>query len=506
MTGLWEVVNTASVVAVVAATLAWVARRKRQHGLFSRLGYPGPPPDLIWGSWKQLQRDRITVMGEWIWKYGKIFGFYLAEKPYMVITDVDVIREIFIKDSRAFLDRPSYALDVEPMRSSLFFLTGMEWRSVRSVMNLGFTVPKVKLYSSLVTSCADVFVELLAEVCRKPKAVEMYQLTQGLALDIITKAALALEIDCQRSTKDPMLKWMRKVFEQADKTALEGSFAFPALRHILLLLYPFTSFARCMKKMMDDVNKVTELRRTGKRPRSDDMIQMLLDAQTAAKNGSCVSGQKLKALNQRHVSSNAVVLLIAGFDTTAAALAFLFHLMARHPEEQENILHELEERFPGVNELSFEQLHELERLDMVVKEAFRLYPPVPHMVARKCTRDTTVLGHFIPAGVNIIAPAFYVHRDAELWREPEEFIPERFSEEASMKRHPAAYFPFGLGQRACLGKRLALLSIKTTLVKTLRNYKLEICEQSQDPLILEVPSLVANPKGGVHLSLRPRNI
>ncbi|KAH7965930.1 hypothetical protein HPB49_012203 [Dermacentor silvarum] len=92
----WELVNTALVALVVVVATSWVISRRRQHSLFSGLGYPGPPPDLVWGSWKQLQKDRIPVMGEWICKYGKIFGFYLAEKPYMVITDVDVIKEIYI--------------------------------------------------------------------------------------------------------------------------------------------------------------------------------------------------------------------------------------------------------------------------------------------------------------------------------------------------------------------------------------------------------------------------
>ncbi|XP_054931951.2 cytochrome P450 3A6-like [Dermacentor andersoni] len=500
----WELLSTALVAMVVMVATSWVISRRRQHSLFSGLGYPGPPPELVWGSWKQLQKDRIPVMGEWIRKYGKIFGFYLAEKPYMVITDVDVIKEIFIKDSRIFQDRPLYALDVEPMTSSVFFVTGSEWRKVRSIMNQGFTATKVKLYSGIVNKCADVFVDLLGELCSKSKVAEMYGLAQSLALDIITKAALAWEIDCQRESKDPFLTWMRKVFEQADKTALESSFAFPALRPLFLLFYPLSSFARCMKKMMDDVDKITEERRTGKRPRSEDMIQMILDAQENA-NCNHAAGQKVKTLEDRHVSSNAVVLLIAGFDTTASALSFLMHLVAKHPEEQKKILDELEERFPGVQELSFEQLHELERLDMVVKEALRLYPPVPLMVARRCIQNTTVLGHFIPAGVNIIAPAWYVHRDPELWREPEKFMPDRFSEEESKKRHGAAYFPFGLGQRTCLGKRVGLMTMKTALIKTLRDYKLEICEKSQDPLLMTVPSLVGNPMGGVHLKLTGRH-
>ncbi|KAH6938099.1 hypothetical protein HPB50_006776 [Hyalomma asiaticum] len=505
MDGISELVSTAFIALIVTVATSWVIWRKRQHSLFSQLGYPGPPPDLVWGSWKQLQKDRIPVMGEWIRKYGKIFGFYLAEKPYMVITDVDMIKEIFIKDSRIFQDRPLYALDVEPMTSSVFFVAGAEWRKVRSIMNQGFTATKVKQYSSIVNQCASVFVDILGELCTKSKLAEMYGLTQSLALDIITKAALAWEIDCQRDSKDPFLTWMRKVFEHADKTALESSFAFPALRPILLLFYPLTSFARCMKKMMDDVDKVTEQRRAGQRPRREDMIQMILDAQENARNGSYATGQKVKTLEDRHVRSNAVVLLIAGFDTTASALAFLLHLVAKHPDEQTKILDELEQRFPGVRDLSFEQLHELERLDMVVNEALRLFPPVPLMVARRCIQNTTVLGHFIPEGVNIIAPAWYVHRDPDLWREPERFMPDRFSAEESKGRHSAAYFPFGLGQRTCLGKRVGLLTMKTALIKTLRDYKIEICEKSQDPLLMTVPSLVGNPKGGVYLKLTVRN-
>ncbi|KAH8008953.1 hypothetical protein HPB51_008144 [Rhipicephalus microplus] len=503
--GLWELICTALLTLLVTVTTTWVIWRRRQHSLFVQLGYAGPKPDLVWGSWKQLQKDRIPVMGEWIRKYGKIFGFFLAEKPYMVVTDVDVIKEIFIKDSRIFQDRPLYALDVEPMTSSVFFVKGAEWRKVRSIMNQGFTAAKVKLYSRIVNQCANVFVDILGEFCSKSRVSEMYRLTQSLALDIITKAALAWEIDCQRNSGDSFLTWMRKVFEHADKTALESSFTFPALRPLLLLFYPLSSFARCMKKMMDDVDKVTEQRRSGESPRREDMIQMILDAQENAKNHSQATGQKVKTLEDRHVSSNAVVLLIAGFDTTASALAFLLHLVAKHPEEQTKILKELEDRFPCVHELSFEQLHELERLDMVVKEALRLYPPVPLMVARCCIKNTTVLGHFIPAGVNIIAPAWYVHRDPDLWEEPEKFMPDRFSEEKSKRRHSAAYFPFGLGQRTCLGKRVGLLTMKTALIKTLRDYKLELCEKSQDPLLMTVPSLVGNPKGGVYLKLTARH-
>ncbi|KAH8008951.1 hypothetical protein HPB51_008142 [Rhipicephalus microplus] len=148
---------------------------------------------------------------------------------------------------------------------------------------------------------------------------------------------------------------------------------------------------------------------------------------------------------------------------------------------------------------------DIRETSMVVKEALRLYPPVLLMVARCCIKNTTVLGHFIPADVNIIAPEWYVRRDPDLWEEPEKFMPDRFSEEKSKMRHSAAYFPFGLGQGSCLGKRVGFLTMKTAFIKTLRDYKLEICEKSKDPLLMTVPNLVGNPESGVYLKLTARH-
>ncbi|KAK8774327.1 hypothetical protein V5799_011140 [Amblyomma americanum] len=254
--------------------------------------------------------------------------------------------------------------------------------------------------------------------------------------------------------------------------------------------------------MMDDVDTTARLRRAGQRPRSNDILQMILDAQTGDKDGEHAYGRKV--IEDRYIISNCIILLMAGFDTTSAALAFTMYLVAKHPEEQARILEEVEARFPGAAELSFDQLHQLERLDAVVKESLRLYPSVPIMVMRQCAQDTTVLGRFIPAGVTVVAPPWHIHHDPQLWPEPDEFRPDRFLGEGSNQRHIATYFPFGLGQKTCIGKRVALLSLKTTFMKVLRAYKLDICEQTQQPMRVAVPNLVLNPEIGVHLRFTPR--
>lgn len=109
---------------MVPLVLLWAIKRRRQHGLFRRHGIPGPEPHLYWGNWMQLKKNRLEVMNQWIKTYGKVFGMFMADQPYMVITDVDIIRHILVKEANLFLDRPEFTLSIEPMASSLVLLRG----------------------------------------------------------------------------------------------------------------------------------------------------------------------------------------------------------------------------------------------------------------------------------------------------------------------------------------------------------------------------------------------
>ncbi|XP_072140186.1 cytochrome P450 3A40-like [Dermacentor andersoni] len=115
----------AAFILVVCSVFVWVIRRRHRHGLFERLGVPGPKPDLLWGNWKQLKKDRIRVMDQWIQHYGKVFGIYLGDKPFMVITDVELIKECFSKAAKVFQDRPTYTINVDPFKCGLPFIRGV---------------------------------------------------------------------------------------------------------------------------------------------------------------------------------------------------------------------------------------------------------------------------------------------------------------------------------------------------------------------------------------------
>lgn len=501
-------VLSAVIAVTVVTALLWVLNRRHEHGLFKRHGIPGPRPDLLDGNYSQLKEDRIEVMERWIKQYGKVFGYYVGEVPYMVLTDVEMIKQCFVKEAGTFHDRPRFVITTEPFASCIITLEGEEWKKVRTVLNPSFSASKMKLMTQIMGSCTDEMLEVVEDRAKKGEVVEMFSVAQGLSLDVIAKCALAWQVDCQKNPNDPLLLGVRSIFEDAENKVLHQAIRFPILRKIMSRLFSFTSYHRTMMQVTENVRRVIELRRKGQSPRTTDMLQMMLDAQAGIedniKDNTKKTGPERKLMEDRHLLANCFIFLAAGFETTATTLAFIIYLLAKYPEEQDRILNELCEAFPEKEqELTYDGVQQLKRLDMVICESLRIYPPVILFISRACQEDTTIMGQFFPAGANIIVPTWHIHHDPEHWPQPFKFDPDRFADGLNAS-HSAAYLPFGLGPRVCIGKRFALLEIKMALCKMIRRYRIRQCEQTQDPLKLVVPSVIINPQKGISVKFEHR--
>ncbi|CAN7937282.1 unnamed protein product [Ixodes hexagonus] len=502
MDSLLRNVLVTAVVVLMTCVAWWVRDRRQRHSFFKRHGIPGPEPGLLWGNRKELKKDAINVMEKWIKQYGKVFGFYQSEVPFIAVSDVEIIKQCYIKESNVFHDRAPIPLKVEPFASALPFLTGDTWKKVRTVLNPTFSAAKMKQMTEIMNACTDEFVSVLDDYGKEDKVVDMFKVAQGLSLDVITKCALAWQVDCQRDPDEPLLRELRNIFLSSDNIVTRASFWFPSLNKLIEALHPFTEFAKTHTKITENLRRVVQLRRSGESPEVPDMLQLMLDAQTE-KDGT-TGGKDEKLIEDRLLIANCFIFLLGGFDTTADSLAYIMHVLAKYPEEQDRILREMAEAFPNEKKLGYDELHKLKRLDMVIKESLRLYPVIVSFVSRSCQQDITVMGQFIPAGANVTIPVWHLHHSAEHWVDPLTFDPERFSEDKE-KPHVGAYIPFGLGPRACIGKRFAVLELKAAVCKVLRNFKLVQCEETQDPLQVVVPNATAYPKDGVKLKLVRRN-
>jgi enediyne biosynthesis protein E7 len=176
-------------------------------------------------------------------------------------------------------------------------------------------------------------------------------------------------------------------------------------------------------------------------------------------------------------------LFLAAFETTAIALAWAGWLIARRPDVQEQI--------------AAEPLGSV-TADLAFREALRLYPPV-HLFSRAAAERVEVAGYTLPPGCEVFLSPYLTHRDPRWYAEPDRFDPSRFAPDAESKRPACAWFPFGAGPRACVGRRLALLTGATVLSLLASRFRLEAVN---DPA--PEGQLFLTPKGDVTVRIRSR--
>jgi cytochrome P450 len=192
-----------------------------------------------------------------------------------------------------------------------------------------------------------------------------------------------------------------------------------------------------------------------------------------------------RELHYDEVIANIFLFMIAGYESTSTVLTYCTYVLAREPLIQKKLQAEIDLHSIKEGETEYDQVHSIVYLDWFVREVLRMFPTAPQAVSRLCNTTTTVCGHIIEEGSidiknppfnilslnigSVIQPDMYtIHYDPDLWgpEDPNLFLPERHS----TSRHPAAFMPFGLGPRNCIGQRFALMEIKLCLTRLLHQY------------------------------------
>jgi cytochrome P450 len=192
-----------------------------------------------------------------------------------------------------------------------------------------------------------------------------------------------------------------------------------------------------------------------------------------------------------------LTMLIAGHDTSTALLAWALHLLGEHPDAMAQARAEVDAA-PGGDLPAAARANALTYLDMVIKEALRLYPPI-HVGNRFAAQDTEVAGYELQAGTRVMASIYLTHRDPRYWDEPEQFRPERFAPKTK-RPSPFTYIPFGGGPRACLGASFAQVEARVVLARILQQFDLERTGRRVRPYM----GATLEPHPGVFLRVRRR--
>ena len=176
-----------------------------------------------------------------------------------------------------------------------------------------------------------------------------------------------------------------------------------------------------------------------------DLLSMLMLSETS-------DGQRL---SDSEVRDEAITMFVAGHETIATVLTWLYYLLANSPEIQTRLQHEAESTLQG-RLSTFDDLAKMPLALQVYKEAMRLYPG-GFTIGRQAKRDVEIDGYVIPAQSWVMVSPYSAHRNPEVFAEPEAFVPDRFLPEREKTLPRGAYLPFGLGPRVCIGNTFALM-------------------------------------------------
>jgi cytochrome P450 len=191
-------------------------------------------------------------------------------------------------------------------------------------------------------------------------------------------------------------------------------------------------------------------------------------------------------------------LFVAGFETTATALAWTLYLLARHPEAASRWHDEVDQTLDGAPP-AYEDLERLTWTGQVIHEALRLYPPV-YNIARECITDDEIDGHPITAGSTALISVFGIHRAADWWPNPHTFDPERFAPGREWPRH--AFLPFAVGKHICIGASFALTEMTVILALLAQRFRIALADDRE---VGEVPQITLAPEREIPLRLTPRS-
>ncbi|KAK4875965.1 hypothetical protein RN001_012387 [Aquatica leii] len=454
-------------------------------------------PDVIIDIYKKFSDHRYV-------------GIYQFNEPVLLIRDLELIKQIMVKDFDFFPDHRTFLPpNVDSLWGKNIFQMSVKdgWHSMRTTLSPAFTGSKMKVLFSLMQECSNQFIHHFKKQ-NKTVSIDVKDVVTRFANDIIGTCAFGINCD---SLENP-----ENEFYLMGKEATDVS-GFKILKFFGYGISPFltklfgvkiyndkvSSFFRKIIKETLDYRKNNNIIRP-------DMIHLMMEAQ---KNQATLDDNKMKKqsveLSDESMTAQALIFFNAGFETVSTAMSYAIYELAVHSDIQQKLFEEISEAVTD-KKITYDVLSAMKYLDCVVSESLRLHVPTP-ILDRKCRKSYTIdpvlpfeKPLHLEEGSSVWIPACALQNDEQYFPNPEKFDPERFNSENQDKIISFTYLPFGSGPRNCIGSRFGLLEIKLILVELLQHFEIIPNEKTQIPIKLSKANFNSIPDDGIWVSLKPR--
>ncbi len=429
---------------------------------------------------RRFANDPLQMLLDSYERFGPIFTLRLFHSNTVFMLGPAANHYITVSNASNFAWREGQFRElIGFMGDGLLTIDGDFHRRSRRIMLPAFHHDHIAASTELIVEETDKALERFAPGAQ----IDLYAWTRRLALRVAMRALFGLDPDGERARALDAAG----LFEQA--------LAFYSAEYILRVLRgPRTPWTRMQAaaRQLDTLiyAEISHRRETGER--GEDILSLLLDAQDEDGN----------TLSDLQIRDEVMTLMFAGHDTTTSTVAFMFYELARNPPVTERLLAEQDSLLRGGRPTAAQLMSgELAELELVLDETLRKYPPA-WVGPRRSVEAFEFEGHTIPERAFVNYSSWASHHLPDVFTDPEEFRPDRFTPETRAALPKGAYIPFGGGSRTCIGMRFGQLEIRAIATLILSRFTLSL----PDDFVLTIRQMpTISPKHGLPMTVSARD-
>jgi cytochrome P450 len=410
-----------------------------------------------------------------------------SRRQILIVNDPQLYRNILTDPAEIYPKNDLMVGALEPLvGDSIFVSSGEKWRRQRRMIDPAFSHMRLgQAFPSMVAAVSD-YEKKLHDMSRTGEAFSLDLAMSHLTADIICRTVFSTSLASQTS---------REVFDAF--TLFERSVAQVELKR-LIVDAAWTNIpqrpdveAACQRirerlgELLDthmiDENSITQW---------DDIAAEMVaakDTETGAK------------FDRKELIDQLGVMFLAGHETTASVLTWVFFILASQTETVARMRGEVNE-IVGDGEIEFEHIRRLTFVRNVFRETLRLYPPIT-FIPRVAAEATTIGKYKVKKGAMIMISPWTIHRNENYWSRAHHFDPDRFSVEREHELVSGAYLPFGLGPRVCVGAAFATTEATLILARLIRRFDFTAMAPKT---VRPVARLTTRPKNQIMCRVRER--
>jgi cytochrome P450 len=405
------------------------------------------------------------------------FGYSL-----FIVNNPEDVRIVMVDNASGYIKSKSNVQTLKPLLGNgLFVSEGALWRRQRKIAAPSTHGNMMSAYSDIIIDETLKFNESIG--AQDPEAFDVSKLFTILTADIISRIMFGYRLG---HDGEVLYRAFQEYQASHGRVHLSEFLRIPEWVPRLSML----KGRRAVRRVDEVLFKILHHQEKSAQSGADyNLLQMLLDYRD----------EKGAAMEPQLVRDEMVSIFLAGHETTALTLGWVFHLLEKHPEIEKKLHSEIDqvlsERTP-----TFVDFPKLVYTKAVIEETLRLYPPV-HVFSREAVEEDTLHGTRIPLHAFIIISSWLLHRHEKYWENPDSFDPERFLPENADKIIPFSYIPFGAGPRVCLGKNLGIMESVLILAIVARKFKFRsVIKREVQP----VGRMTLRPDENLHMKITVR--